>query len=251
MLKDQLITRAVSNIAPRAERPDDPDIIVSTFVDTGAIAQLDNGSNQILFGRRGSGKTHVLRVLSEGANGERLPVYIDCRRLGSSGDASADTSLRVRGASVFRDIARAIFDVLLNYATLLDDAKQEDTALDALGQLHDTWFEIRYEPPARIEAEVSRQNGDVVSASASLDLSLNPSAKIAGTVGGEGGVEAITRFSVDGSLSLRFAEADRALTRVLDATNIHQLLVLIDEWAEIDSAVQPYVAEFLKKAFSR
>ncbi len=37
--------------------------------------------------------------------------------------------------------------------------------------------------------------------------------------------------------------------RVLDGMSVRRLLVLIDEWAEIDSDIQPFVAEYLKKAF--
>ena len=55
--------QAVSRVMQRAERQSDIQKIITTFVDIGVLPQLSNRNNQIIYGRRGTGKTHVLRVL--------------------------------------------------------------------------------------------------------------------------------------------------------------------------------------------
>lgn len=63
-----------------------PEILRKTFVDVGPLTTLLSiTDNQTLFGRRGTGKTHVLQFLGskQRENGD-LSVYIDLSNLGSS-----------------------------------------------------------------------------------------------------------------------------------------------------------------------
>jgi len=89
MLQDHEIVRAVSRIRQRAERQEQADKLVAAHVDSGILPQLANENHQILYGRRGTGKTHVLRVLGDKMEHEgNCVVYIDCRTLGSSSQFS-------------------------------------------------------------------------------------------------------------------------------------------------------------------
>ena len=63
MVQDSLVAQAVSRIRQRSERQEDLQKLLGTFVDVGILPQLNNQNNQILYGRRGTGKTHVLKVL--------------------------------------------------------------------------------------------------------------------------------------------------------------------------------------------
>ena len=65
LLRDATITHAVRRVKPRADREMDDERLLLTFVDPGISEQLDSPNNQILYGRRGTGKTHVLRVLGD------------------------------------------------------------------------------------------------------------------------------------------------------------------------------------------
>ena len=95
MVRDQAVMRAISRILQRAERQESPEKIVGTFVDVGFLLQLNNHNNQVFYGRRGTGKTHVLKVLQtrlQEEDEENVAVYIDCRTLGSTSQFS-DTSI--------------------------------------------------------------------------------------------------------------------------------------------------------------
>lgn len=63
MLQDVQIRKGVAAIPQRSERQIDSDKLQASFVDVGLVPQLENINNQIAFGRRGAGKTHVLKIL--------------------------------------------------------------------------------------------------------------------------------------------------------------------------------------------
>jgi DNA replication protein DnaC len=86
MVQDEQLEKAVSRILQRSERQGDLQKILDTFVDVGVLPQLDNTNNQIFYGRRGTGKTHVLRVLGSrlSQHPNQAVLYIDARTLGST-----------------------------------------------------------------------------------------------------------------------------------------------------------------------
>ncbi|MFN8584132.1 MAG: hypothetical protein U0446_02235 [Dehalococcoidia bacterium] len=247
MLADRRLQRSIANIQQRAERLEDPGVLVATFVDTGAIVQLENTSNQILFGRRGSGKTHVLRVLREQAR-DAITVYIDCRVLGSSGHYSAEVGERRKAAGLFRDIAHEVSNALLETATELVDADQAERALNLLGELDDCLFNPQFPPPARatIRRGSERRGGSTVSGEASI--STRPLSVSGGIDRSAGATESLA-YEVVAEERINFGYVNELLARALEALGGRRLLLLIDEWAEIESPEQPFVAEYLKKAF--
>ena len=87
MVQDKAISQAVAAIPQRSERQQDLQKLVGSFVDVGILPQIRNVNNQIIFGRRGTGKTHILRVLadelSKGALND-IALYVDARTLGST-----------------------------------------------------------------------------------------------------------------------------------------------------------------------
>ncbi|MDD2805849.1 MAG: hypothetical protein PHV33_09860 [Elusimicrobiales bacterium] len=140
--------KAVSNIQSRAERfPDDPILLRQSFVDMGLLEQLTNNRNQVVTGRRGTGKSHLLRamesdILREGG----LYYFLDCRELGSGplsvfGDSSTVIGSRWYGSMIKR-ITSFAFDEVLRRETLSD--AQKDSATDPLNQISDLLLEHKY-----------------------------------------------------------------------------------------------------------
>lgn len=92
MIQNPELTKAVAAITQRSERQQDPQKLVGAFVDVGILAQIQNTNNQIIYGRRGTGKTHVLRVFgSQLKPRNEIVCYIDARTLGSTSQFSDDT----------------------------------------------------------------------------------------------------------------------------------------------------------------
>lgn len=76
--------RAVSNIQFRAERDSSEESLALAHVDADFMVRLHNRSNQIVVGRRGTGKTHLflaLKNLEELRDSSASFLYIDVSRL--------------------------------------------------------------------------------------------------------------------------------------------------------------------------
>lgn len=113
------INLGLLRLVKRAEASE-PQVLLKTFVGTGMLETLlTSRDHQIIYGRRGTGKTHALHYLAETrrAAGD-LPVYIDLRIVGSSTGIFADDKIPLpeRGTRLFRDILSSIHTQLLQYA---------------------------------------------------------------------------------------------------------------------------------------
>ena len=103
-----LINAAFLGVSRRAESVD-RETLVQTFVDIGPlIAVLSSRDHQIVYGRRGTGKSHALLYVAALAKKEdNIPIYLDLRYIGSSGGLYADT-----GIPISQRATRLLMDVL-------------------------------------------------------------------------------------------------------------------------------------------
>src|SRR3954469_7250868 len=86
------------------------------------ISQLDTAEHQVLFGRRGTGKTHLLRHLQhEQECRGSLAVYLDLRRVGSPDDISAggDQDFAEKATELLVDVLETIHESI--YEQVLSD----------------------------------------------------------------------------------------------------------------------------------
>lgn len=116
------INRALNLIPKRAEQRQ-VDQLQETFVDSGVAAAVQAIDHQVLYGRRGTGKTHALRYLESEltARGD-IAIYVDLRIVGSPeglfmGDQVPDTE---RAARLLVDLLGIVHEGLLG-AGLEDD----------------------------------------------------------------------------------------------------------------------------------
>jgi hypothetical protein len=91
-----VINNALLRLTQRAELIDRA-TLVRTFVDTGVLTTLLTArDHQIIYGRRGTGKTHALLYLADTMRQRGdATVYVDMRLLGSTGGLHSDPSLPV------------------------------------------------------------------------------------------------------------------------------------------------------------
>jgi Cdc6-like AAA superfamily ATPase len=63
------------------------EILTRTFVDAEPLfIQLSSKNHQVLYGRRGTGKTHALKFLAEKISEQgETSIYVDLRAVGSNG----------------------------------------------------------------------------------------------------------------------------------------------------------------------
>lgn len=254
MVRDQAVMRAVSRILQRAERQESPEKIVNTFVDVGFLPQLNNHNNQVFYGRRGTGKTHVLKVLEtrlEEEDEQNTAVYIDCRTLGSTSQFS-DTSIPLsqRCTALFRDVLGEIYNALLEYifATPFDDPlPRADQALEALDRLS-----------ATISEPVEHYLAESVTKTAEAGSTGRTSAGVTADTAGRIGIRAdigseersqeqrTTSYRVETEDKVLFPSLHNQLSETLELADCY-LYILLDEWSSLPTDIQPYLAEFLKR----
>jgi len=132
MVQDQELTKAVAAIPQRSERQQDLHKLVGSFVDVGILAQVQNTNNQIIYGRRGTGKTHIFRVLGSNlASATDAVVYIDARTLGSTSQfTDSSVPLSTRCTALFRDILAEIHEKLLEHIVNVGGSQADASLTD-------------------------------------------------------------------------------------------------------------------------
>lgn len=89
-LNEKAFREAIKEIQFRSENQSHKSI-QKTFCNLNIIESMDNRNNQLLQGRRGTGKTHILRVLSEQMETSiQHCFYFDCRQVGSARSVNDD-----------------------------------------------------------------------------------------------------------------------------------------------------------------
>ena len=222
--------------------------LVNSFVDVGVLQQLQNDDNQIAYGRRGTGKTHVLRVLASQAAGfGKVACYIDFRTLGSTAQFCDDSlSLRLRCTCLFRDILAYLHDSLLEHFMESADTLSEEAAT----LLDDFAWLATSEVRSFRETAISYKEGTQSASKDAFELSVATSPKF--TIGSEDSraeqVEKTTTTEVSQDDKVVFPGIHRLLTDLLRPKRT-RLLLLMDEWSSLPWDIQPFLAEFLKRAF--
>lgn len=252
MIKDPQLMRAVSKINQRSERQDDPTKLIDTYVDVGLLPQLDNRNHQVFYGRRGTGKTHVMKVLESSLNTDlrRTVVYIDCRTLGSSSQFS-DPALPMshRCLTLFKDILLIISDAILKHI-VEQPSKDSEKAFEALADFGRVVAEPKqaYVPQSYIEEEAGSRE---VASGADMGLAVSaqgpaPSVKLSAQVKDLQAAREQRQGIVVQEDKIIFPDLNQSLDAVLKLADA-ELYLLIDEWSSLPLDIQPWLSEFVKR----
>lgn len=236
----------------RRAEANDPARLVQTFVDAGSLMPLlSSTDHQIIFGRRGAGKTHALGYLAETKNSAREPaLFLDMRQLGSSAGlyTSGSLPLAERGTRLLVDALAAIHERLRDTALAggEDDTPESGEALGLLDMLADQITRVRVVGSVELQSTDETETADDQTASVHLDLhgagvhagERSHSKRVAGHMRRTKGV---TEHSV------HFGAIGKLLTDVLDALGAERLWLLMDEWSSLPSDLQPLLADLIRR----
>jgi hypothetical protein len=239
------LNHALMRIPRRAESTDRI-TLTDTFVASGSFsAMLHSTDHQILYGRRGTGKTHALLHLSElvDRTGD-LAVYLDLRTIGTAGGMYADSTLSaaVRGTHLLVDTLEAIHEELLA-ATVDREIGNPALLLPALDALADSATAVE------VVGEVERETklGGSSQSSHGIELSASFSAKA--SVRNSRSVSAESRLRRTGveQHHVVFGPLNRALRAVVRGLGSTRLWLLLDEWSSVPLDLQPLLADLLRR----
>ncbi len=250
--ENSFINLAFVGISRRAESVDRA-TLVQTFVDVGPLfAVLSTNDHQVVFGRRGTGKTHALLYVAE-QNKRRggTAIYIDLRYIGSSGGIYGDPAIPVsqRASRLLLDVLGSVHEGLL--ASALEgnvDLSRIGPALDRLASAS-TELEVVGETTREIKnaAKQSEETSVQLTAEVAKDPSLSFSKDLKRSEEFEAGAtlaeKGISRCRV------HFGSISTALRDIVEAIKPARLLIVLDEWSTIPLDLQPYLADLIRRAF--
>ena len=228
--------------------------LVDSFVDIGAVLPiLQTVESQVLFGRRGTGKTHVLSYLNQLVSQEgKCSVMLDMRLIGSTGGIYADPNitLQERATRLLSDTLGAIHEKILE--TIIE-SDSEAYDLSILGPLLDRFVEASTE--VVIEGEVTQEVGGEYNASQQVSAGFNVSPGGAEPLGmnlGANRGESATssyRNAISGNARLRvhFGALGQASRNLVARLPGRELWVILDEWSEVPLDLQPFLADLLRR----
>lgn len=220
------------------------------------LENIDNKNNTVIYGRRGSGKTHLLRALQEKINGRfeedrHLAVYLDLRRVipllpSDASDPELDALLIFK--HVLQEVALQVADdapLLLGLnefdpVNALAIRARRERLEQLLQSLYLEYDGRSYSKPSRLEVTEEERR----SLSADARLSTQPS------LGVSGARELASKRSEQQQRYVSVLEVSGILEQIISAAELGRLFVLLDEWSEVSLETQLLLAELMKKNFS-
>ena len=240
-------------IEKRAERVDD-DKLMETFVDAAPLlSSVSNHDHQIVFGRRGTGKTHLLKYLHDYARGKGdTSIYLDLRSVGSNGSIynDRDKTYSQRATPLLLDVLGVLHDSLIQIA--MEHAEKYD--LSKTGPLLDNLAEsisnVEVVGPVEKTTEITSTNNGQSGAEVLLSADTKGprfSAKLSESKQNSRDDKSVVKRTGNETYYVKFGTVQSTLSAVLEALGKRRVWLLLDEWSEIPLDIQPFLADLLRR----
>jgi hypothetical protein len=249
MITNSEINKAILQLSKRAESYS-KEQLVNTFVDIGPLfTMLSNADHQILYGRRGTGKTHVLSFLSSQKKQEgNCCIFIDLRTMGSTGGLYSDYSIPIpqRATHLLVDTLSCIHDQILDFCIENDEIIDLSSIGVILDNLIESITEVKILGPVENEEISDRTRKD------DREHKLEVATQKIGVSFGRGKSDSQniqSRRSVTGMENYRihFPSIQNEFRNLINILPNHKLWVIIDEWAEIPLDLQPFLGDLFRR----
>lgn len=248
------VNRALMRAYKRSENADDA-TLAKTFVTIPPLeAMLRSPQHQIIYGRRGTGKTHILKYLTTSERAaNRAAIYIDVRTIGSSMGVYGDTQLPLaaRATTLLVDMVEAIhshiFELTLSDAAFVDRLHEIGPRLDELAAAA-TQVEVAGE--VENESTLSSSSEAARGGSASVVVGREPKVTAAVKAKQSQKQASQTRRTQRGleRLHVSFGQLSTALRGLVGTLPHRTLWILIDEWSSLPLDLQPFLADLLRRS---
>lgn len=236
---------------PRRAESRQSEELRATFVDSGIADAMRTVDHQIIYGRRGTGKTHALRYLDSVIQDDtNIGVFLDLRTIGSPDGLFMGEHLHIaeRAGRLLRDLLQQLYDNLLEVA--IDDAKLQDDHrfFDRLDAFQTAVTSVQV--CGTVSTEAAKSETDRTERKRGFKGKLSKAG-----AGLEGGVSRAreneksgeTRTTRSGTerVAINFGDMAKAIRDLAGTLSAKRIWLLLDEWSSVPPAVQPYLAEFL------
>ncbi len=248
---NSFINLSFVGISRRAESVDRA-TLVQTFVDVGPLfAVLSTNDHQIVYGRRGTGKTHALIYVAEQSKKNRnIAVYIDLRYIGSSGGIYGDPNLPLpqRATRLLIDVLGSMHESLMVNA--LESALDLSKLGPALDSLANAVVDIEVVGETTREVKESAATEIKESSGLAVDFLAKPSLSASSTRDSSQALHREATIAEKGTSRCRvhFGSVSTALRNLVEAVQPARILIVLDEWSTIPLDLQPYLADLIRRA---
>ena len=248
------LNSAIVRLAPRAEGQD-PTTLIETFEDTGTLfAQLSSTAHQVVYGRRGTGKTHALRYLAlTRLDAGDHAVYLDLRTIGST-DSLYMTGIAApeRAARFFIDVMLALHEQVRGQTLQRRDAERisVDDALAWLEVFADSLYSLRIGSEEEHEKTMRASATQTARSDAAAAIGTDGvNAKLGMSDDRSTATEEETKVRAAGAVRHRmnFSDVSEAFRNMVAVLPGRRLWIVIDEWTVMPPDVQPYFADMVKR----
>lgn len=238
----------------RAERSTN-DILDATFVDSAPLFDvLSTRNHQVVYGRRGTGKTHALRYLQKQlARTEAVSIYIDMRNVGSNGSIYGDTSksLAERAGVLVKDVLSSLMDGMYEIAVeALDRAADGARIASSLDSFASAITAVKI--TGTVEREEASSEDRKTSGEVQAKIKIWPIPGVDGQAKVDkstGNTETIrTKRTGEESHHINFGTISGALSTLIASLGVERVWILVDEWSEVPLDLQPYLADLIRRA---
>lgn len=246
---DPDITKSILQLVKRAEKYTSQEL-VETFVDVGQLfTLLESPDHQILYGRRGTGKTHILNYLVSQINDKgHCALSIDLRTVGSTGGIYSDHGIPLpeRATRLLVDTLNVIHDKILDYIIRNDDRYDLSIFGPLLDKIAEAVSEVKILGPVQEERSIednddSKRNSQLEISSKSVGVTFNKQKNQSESIK--------TRRSVIGQEinRIHFPAVQYLFQKLIELLNGYELWIVLDEWAEVPLDLQPYLADLFRR----
>jgi hypothetical protein len=225
------------------------------YVDVGPLFTLISSvDHQVLFGRRGTGKTHVLNYLADSRTKEGdVVVYVDLSNIGSSGGIYSDQNIPLteRATRSLIDTLLAVHDTLYGYFVEFAEALDLSRTGPLLDRFADSITQVR------VVGEVETQEGASQTATEE-ETSRTRAAISPGTAEIRAEYERRTTEQRGTSISVwrrgreqysvHFGSTRRIWEEKIGIISPRSVWLLLDEWSGVPIDLQPYLADLVRRA---
>ena len=247
------INKYLLKLSKRAETYDKGHLIES-FVDIGPLfTLLSNRDNQVLFGRRGTGKTHIFAFLAEQTNNSgHIALHIDMRTIGSTGGIYSDSSLPLqeRATRLLVDTLCAIHDGILTEIIERDNEFDLSKLGPCLDKFADVAAEVIVDGPILLEEKKEASSSATQGLDSGFQCSpqkLTVQAKIHENSLITEREQTNTKREGRERYRVHFGAVGNELNRLIRELSGKELWIILDEWSEIPLDLQPYLADLLRR----
>lgn len=264
---------ALSQIKRRSEKREE---YLKTFADKKLLIRLKNNDNQIIWGRRGTGKTHLLKALHEvyvkNFENERvIPIFIDLRQIHTVPfrDIITDTE-----KETYRFFIEFLKEFLTQVTNFIDQIIKKPSLYEkflgskavaiqrkAKKALEELQLIVTFGEPVldleAIEAKsiVGKKTESKVSSRLGGEISLKRKLGIDAAIGllfdsnDNFFEESEIVRTTTGKNILIFSSIQKRINGLLKLLDVCYVTVFVDEWSSLKTELQPKFAELLKHAF--